>query len=421
VVPISQAAATQRAGRAGRTASGKAYRLYCRESYEQMDEETVPEIQRSSLLGTVLSLKKMGIQDILNFEFIDPPDPLLVTNALRQLFLLEAIDTRGILTQLGEMMTMFPLNPFLSRVLISSAKEYKCSREIVIIVSMVSAEEVFYTPKKEEKQIIAEEARKQFYHSSGDHMTLLNIYEAYRDCGYDVDWCRDRYFNHRALSMARNVREQIQDIMEKVGLPIVSCRRHESDDDKERRRKRPKMHYRDADCDPEPILRSLSTAFYIHLSKRHPHRPVFYHYASGAASESVDSNSSLLALHISPTSALYPENKVVKIESLEWLIYHAIVYTNKALMKTVSKIRYDWVEERMNLFKKLTKVRLDGGQKENESNERDNESESDLVTKQNKDKEKIAVRLSDEEKNRRLEAIAAAKERAQRRRAMAKE
>ena len=101
VVPISQAAATQRAGRAGRTAPGKAYRLYCRESYEQMDEETIPEIQRSSLLGTVLSLKKMGIQDIINFEFIDPPDPLLVTNALRQLFLLEAIDASGRLTSLG--------------------------------------------------------------------------------------------------------------------------------------------------------------------------------------------------------------------------------------------------------------------------------------------------------------------------------
>ncbi|CAG8483771.1 2738_t:CDS:2 [Paraglomus brasilianum] len=405
VVPISQAAATQRAGRAGRTAPGKAYRLYCRESYEQMDEETIPEIQRSSLLGTVLSLKKMGIQDIINFEFIDPPDPLLVTNALRQLFLLEAIDASGRLTSLGDLMTIFPLNPFLSRVLISSAKEFNCSREIVIIVSMLSAEEVFHSPKNEEKQMIAEEARKQFYHSSGDHMTLLNIFEAYRDCGHDIDWCRERYLNHRALSIAKNVREQIQDIMEKNGLPIISCRRNENSNDEERTRKKRKTYYRETKYDPEPILQSLATAYYIHLSKRHPHRPVFYHYASGAASESVDSNSSLLALHISPTSALYPENKVVKIESLDWLIYHAIVYTNKALMKTVSKIRYNWVEEKMSLFKQLPKTRLDGSEVANkESGQNDDMSENDPV-----------------KKNRRIEAIAAAKERALRRRAMAQE
>ncbi|KAH9277328.1 hypothetical protein BASA83_000195 [Batrachochytrium salamandrivorans] len=92
VVPISQAAATQRAGRAGRTEHGRVYRLYSRDAFEQMAAATIPEIQRSSLLGTILQLKKMGINDVLNFEFIDPPDPDLVVSAIKQLFLLSAVD-----------------------------------------------------------------------------------------------------------------------------------------------------------------------------------------------------------------------------------------------------------------------------------------------------------------------------------------
>ncbi|CAG8453890.1 10930_t:CDS:2 [Diversispora eburnea] len=395
VVPISQAAATQRAGRAGRTAPGKAYRLYSRESFEQMEKETIPEIQRSSLLGTVLSLKKMGIRDILNFEFIDPPDSLLVKNALKQLFLLEAIDDKGKLTNLGDEMSIFPLSPFLSRVLVASSKEFGCSREVLIIVAMLSVEEIFISPRSEEKQFEASERRKEFYHPSGDHMTLLNIFEAYLDNGYSREWCKERYLNRRTLTMAKSIRDQLRELMLKHDLPITSCRIKNDDkfNDNNRSRKRHRRNsYSDIKYDSNKILEAFSSSYYINLAKRHSHRPLFYHYASARASnnEDIDANSSLLALHISSTSSLFSENKIVRMEDLDWVMYHNVLYTNKALMKVISKVKIEWVEEKLKLFEKLVK---------------------------NFNIEENKIIKEEEKKNQRLAAVEAARQRAIHRRA----
>jgi len=84
VVPISKAAAVQRMGRAGRTRNGKCYRLYSKEYFaEQMDEESVPEIQRTSLTSTVLSLKRLGVDDVLRFDFMEPPEAQRLVDALK--------------------------------------------------------------------------------------------------------------------------------------------------------------------------------------------------------------------------------------------------------------------------------------------------------------------------------------------------
>ncbi len=74
-MPISKVQAIQRSGRAGRTGPGKCYRLYTDQFYNtQMAEVTTPEIQRVNLSGTLLTLKNMGIDDVVSFDFIDPPD-----------------------------------------------------------------------------------------------------------------------------------------------------------------------------------------------------------------------------------------------------------------------------------------------------------------------------------------------------------
>ncbi|KAI8607403.1 P-loop containing nucleoside triphosphate hydrolase protein, partial [Chytriomyces sp. MP71] len=88
VVPVSKAAATQRAGRAGRTAPGKVFRLYSKDAFDELETDTTPEIQRSSLLGTVLTLKEMGIKDVLQFQFIDPPERDSLITAMKQLYYL---------------------------------------------------------------------------------------------------------------------------------------------------------------------------------------------------------------------------------------------------------------------------------------------------------------------------------------------
>lgn len=96
VAPISQASARQRAGRAGRTGPGKCYRLYTEAAYKnEMLPTSVPEIQRTNLSMTVLTLKAMGINDMLGFDFMDPPPPATLISALEQLYNLGALDEVG--------------------------------------------------------------------------------------------------------------------------------------------------------------------------------------------------------------------------------------------------------------------------------------------------------------------------------------
>lgn len=112
VSPISKASAKQRAGRAGRTRPGKCFRLYTEASFKnELMEDTYPEILRSNLATVVLTLKKLGISDLVHFDFMDPPAPETLMRALELLNDLGALDDEGELTKTGEMMAEFPLEP----------------------------------------------------------------------------------------------------------------------------------------------------------------------------------------------------------------------------------------------------------------------------------------------------------------------
>ena len=90
---FARSEATQRSGRAGRTAPGKCFRLYTEQVYNEcMDENTVPEIQRTNLTSVVLSLKCLGVHDVLRFSYIDPPEERMLLEALRQLYIFEALN-----------------------------------------------------------------------------------------------------------------------------------------------------------------------------------------------------------------------------------------------------------------------------------------------------------------------------------------
>ena len=137
VTPISKASAKQRAGGSGRTGPGKCYRLYTAYNFYDMEDSTVPEIQRTNLANVLLSLKSFGINDLINFDFMDPPPSEALLKALELLYALSALNRLGELTKVGKRMAEFPLNPMLSKMVVASAK-YKCSDEIVSIAAMLS-------------------------------------------------------------------------------------------------------------------------------------------------------------------------------------------------------------------------------------------------------------------------------------------
>ena len=99
VTPVSKASANQRAGRAGRVAAGKCFRLYTAWAYQhELEDNPVPEIQRVNLGNVVLMLKSLGINDLIHFDFLDPPPHETLVLALEQLYALGALNHMGELT-----------------------------------------------------------------------------------------------------------------------------------------------------------------------------------------------------------------------------------------------------------------------------------------------------------------------------------
>lgn len=220
VSPISKASAMQRAGRAGRTRPGKCFRLYTEKDFvKELEEQTHPEILRSNLANTVLELLKLGIKDLVHFDYMDAPAPETIMRALELLHYLAALDDEGNLTPLGEIMAEIPLDPQLAKMLVVSP-EFGCSNEMLSLAAMLSVPNVFMRPANARKE--ADLAKAQFTHPDGDHLTMLNVYHAYKSNEGDKNWCWNNFLNARSLTQADNVRIQLKRQMERFDLELVS-------------------------------------------------------------------------------------------------------------------------------------------------------------------------------------------------------
>ena len=161
VSPISRASARQRSGRAGRTRPGKCFRLYTEQSYhEDLQETSYPEILRSKLSSVILTLKKLGVNDLVHFDFMDPPAPETLMRALELLNYLGALDDEGEMTDLGRQMSELPIDPQWSR-LVLTASEFGCTDEMLTIVACMGVPGIFLRPREEARA--ADEAKGEFW------------------------------------------------------------------------------------------------------------------------------------------------------------------------------------------------------------------------------------------------------------------
>lgn len=217
VSPISQASANQRKGRAGRTRPGKCFRLYTEASFSNdLQQQSYPEILRSKMETVVLTLLKLGIEDLVHFDFMDPPAPETMMRALEQLNYLGALDDEGNMTQFGVQLSEIPVEPQMAKMLLSSA-QCNCTDEILSIVSLLSAgASIFMRPKEAAK--LADECKNQFAHPDGDHITMLHAYLAYLESGKSREFCYENFLNFRSLQSTDNVRNQLQRQLIKYGL-----------------------------------------------------------------------------------------------------------------------------------------------------------------------------------------------------------
>ena len=219
VTPISQASANQRAGRAGRTRPGKCFRLYTEDAYKDLQAQTYPEMMRSNLTNVVLQLAKIGIYDVVHFDYLDPPSPETLIRALEMLHYLEAIDDNGQLTKLGHVMADLPLDPEYARILIKS-QEYACVAPILSIVAMLSVPNCFLRPI--DKRIEADKCHSNFAHPDGDHLTMLQIFEEFSNAQDQKTFCWENYLNFRNLSSANKIRKQLKQYLPKLNIQHTS-------------------------------------------------------------------------------------------------------------------------------------------------------------------------------------------------------
>jgi ATP-dependent RNA helicase DDX35 len=278
-VPISKASATQRAGRAGRTKPGKCFRLYTQQAFEQMPEATVPEIQRSNLAPVIMQLKALGIDNIVRFDFLTPPPAELIIRALELLFSLGAIDDYAKLTKpLGTRMAEIALDPMMAKVLLT-APSFNCLSEILTIAAMVNLQGTVWVQHSGDKRT-AESHRRKFAVEEGDHLTYLNVYQAFVTKGKkDSKWCRDNLLNYRALLRAVSIRGQLKRYLERFGIQVdetLSSRHGPTD----------------LSNQPEQIRRCLTTGYFAHAAKMQPDGT--FKTVSGG-----------LTLHAHPTSLMF--------------------------------------------------------------------------------------------------------------------
>ncbi|CAD6502698.1 BgTH12-05288 [Blumeria graminis f. sp. triticale] len=305
ISPISKASAQQRAGRAGRTRPGKCFRLYTEHAFKtELIDQTHPEILRSNLSNTVLELKKLGIVDLVHFDFMDPPAPETLMRALEELNYLACLDDEGELTALGQLASEFPLDPALAVMLISSP-EFYCSNEILSLTALLSVPQIFVRPASARKR--ADDMKALFTHPDGDHLTMLNVYHAFK--GEEAqrnpkEWCHKHYLSLRALQSADSVREQLKRIMTKSELELMSTDFTD------------KNYFNN-------IRRALVSGFFMQVAKKE---------TSGKSYKTVKDDQSVL-LH--PSTGLGVDS--------EWVLYNEFVLTTKNYVRTVTSVRPEWL------------------------------------------------------------------------------
>jgi len=303
VSPISKASAHQRAGRAGRTRPGKCFRLYTEKAFKkELMEQTYPEILRSNLSSVVLQLKKLGIEDLVHFDFMDPPAPETLMRALELLNYLGALDDDGNLTELGSMMAEFPLDPQLAKMLLYSP-QLQCSNEMLSIVAMLNTPNPFMRPREAARA--ADEAKARFQHVDGDHLTLLNVYHAYKNNQEASSWCYDNFLNYRSMKSADSVRAQLMRVMTRFGLELKSAEFNSKD------------YYSN-------IRKCLLTGFFMQVA----HLERTGHYLT------VKDNQ-VVALHPSTVLQHKPE----------WALYNEFVLTSKNYIRMVTDVKGEWLVE----------------------------------------------------------------------------
>lgn len=327
-LPCSQASILQRAGRAGRLMEGECYHIYTHETYANLEPQDIPEIMLTDLMPVFLTMIAFGITNPVTYEFITDPPRQAKKAAIVKLSRMGCIQVKRsengddgqsaepqlILSRLGKEVVRFPTDPELAISILTAHKFGKrIVKDVVGVAALLSCDGVFVSSADIEMRDQSAIARTQFYSVKGDHITLLNIWKAYcEESENKRAWCAKYYLSYKSLEYAKSIYRQLMDIY------TAYC----------------KASRKEADTE------SLSGD--IHIEMDDEDKVIFCvlkGYISNVAKISSDRRT-----YEGPSGEcrIHPASCIK--HNPECVLYHEIVMTSFAYMRTVSEINPAWIE-----------------------------------------------------------------------------
>ncbi|MFZ1288267.1 MAG: ATP-dependent RNA helicase HrpA, partial [Candidatus Phosphoribacter sp.] len=252
IEPVSKASARQRAGRCGRLADGVCIRLYAEDDFEARADFTDPEILRTNLASVILQMSTLGLGDVADFPFVDPPDSRNIADGVRLLEELGAFDDQGRTTAYGKAIALLPVDPRLARMVIEADRR-GCLREVLIIVAALSIQDPRERPLG--RQDAATLSHKRFASDTSDFLAYLNLWNYLQDRQNALSGSAFRRLCRAEFLHYLRIREW-QDL---VGQLRQACKSGGLD---------PRRQGGHGQLDPEAVHRSLLTGLLSHVGVR---------------------------------------------------------------------------------------------------------------------------------------------------------
>jgi len=333
---ISQAAANQRKGRCGRIAAGVCIRLYSEEDFQGRPEFTEPEIKRTNLASVILQMQHLGLGNLEDFDFIEPPDFRLVNDGRKLLIELGALSpltsnsspkgigelplplgalhsgaiqdegkrkASGDLTKIGQQMARMPIDPRLSRMIIGGA-HFGVLKEILIIVSALAVQDPRERPA--DKQMQADQKHALFKKEDSDflfYLELWNTLQTSPDAQSENkrrQFARNHFLSWLRLREWKQTHQQLVELAE--GL---------------------KLSFNEKPANYENLHRALLTGLLSFIANKTDERNIFMAVRQQKAK-------------VFPASTLHKTNTA-------WIMAFEMVETSQVYLRTLAKIDPEWI------------------------------------------------------------------------------
>ena len=321
---ISQAAASQRAGRCGRVQAGVCIRLYDEEDFARRPRHTDPEILRSSLAAVILRMKALGLAAIEEFPFLDPPSPKAIADGYALLAELGAVDEARALTDAGRRLARLPVDPRIGRMVLA-AKEEGSLAEVLVIAAALAVQDPRERPL--ERAQAADTMQQRFAEEKSDFLGYLKLWSFFDEALHHESnrklhgLCRQHFLSFNRMREWRDVHSQLKELAGELGWKAGNPRPAE-----------------EIAAGPVPyaqVHRALAAGLLGNLGLRNE---------EGAAGES---RRGAVAPYIGARGVkfwLHPSSSLGKRRP-QWLMAAEMTETTRLYARTVAGIQPEWLEQ----------------------------------------------------------------------------